>query len=507
MPHTHGSRPVVGAVIFTLFAHVAVAQNPPAAPSLFRTPAAAAAHMMAVSTTVPAAEEHFLMGIRAADAEQNSAALQHFMEAIKADESFALAHLYAGLLDPSFGGFKKHLDHATARATGASPAEKLLINISERNFANDLTGALEAASQLVKVAPDQPRSYLEVARAQIALGRTADGRQTLMKVLQLSPDFTTVHVELANSYLQLEPRDLGQASTHMQHALGLEPAAAYVHDYMGDLYRAKNELEKARAEYTKTAELDPSSPNGFQQRGHVNAFLGNFAEARADYDRAIPLASATQKPAFTQFRAIVPVYAGDPASAEKELEDLFNAIDGMNTSNPVAAKVGVSNEQFLIALENKHFDVAQRAVERLATLSQQQAEMAGTQTRRNIATAFNAYNVGMLAIRKGDFATGRAKAKEYMDARQAENNPRKNEGAHGLLAMADFFEGRAESSLQHFDQVSPENQYFNYYHALALEKAGKTAEAQVLFKRVADRNFSSAAVALTKKAAATHLKK
>jgi tetratricopeptide (TPR) repeat protein len=490
----------------TLSAHIAAAQNPPSAPSLFRAPEAASAHMMGLSTSVPAAEEHFLMGIRAGDAERNAVALQHFMEAIKADESFALAHLYAGLYDPAFGGFKKHLDDAKARSGRASPAEKLMISISERNFANDPTGALDAANQLVKVAPDQPRAYLEVARAQAALGRTADGRQTLMKLLELSPDFTSVHVELANSYIQQEPRDLDKASTHLQHALALEPGAAYVHDYMGDLFRARNELEKARAEYTKMAELDPASPNGFQQRGHVNAFLGNYAEARADYDRALALASPAQKPGFMQLRAIVPVYAGDPAAAEKELEDLYNAIDGMNSPNPVAAKVGVSNEQFLIALENKHFDVALRAVERLASLSQQQAQMAGTETRRNIATAFNAYNVGMLAIRKGDFATGRAKAKEYMDARQAENNPLKNEGAHGLLAMADFAEGKAESSLQHFDEISPENQYYNYYHALALEKAGKTAEAQVLFKRVADRNFSSAAVALTKKAAASHLK-
>jgi Tfp pilus assembly protein PilF len=499
------ASPVITALVMML-ARSLIAQNPPAAPSMFRGSPAASAHLPPLSTSVAGAEEHFAMGIRDFDAEKNSTARQHFAEAIKADPSFALAHLYAAFADLSPAGYKAHLGHATSNAAAASPAERLMITIAERDYANDLNGRLAAANELVKVAPDQPRAYLEVARAQFTLGRTADGRQSLMKAIELSPDFTAVHVELANSYFQQEPRDLVAAESHLGHALALEPNAPYVHDYMGDLYRAKNELDKARTEYTKVAELDPSSPNGFQQRGHVNAFLGNYAEARADYDRGTAKAETQQKPGFMVLRAIVSVYAGDPASAEREIEAVYNAVDGMNLPNPDGAKINAMNEQFLIAVESRHFDVAQRAMERIATLSQKQAQIAGTPERLGVAKAVAAYNAGFLAIRKGDFATGRAKAQEYMDARKAENNPRKNEGAHGLMALADYFEGHAESSLVHFDEVSPDNQYYNYYHALALEKAGKTAEAQVLFKRVASRNFSTAAVALTKKSAASHLK-
>lgn len=506
MPNRRRSPPLVQVVALVGIAFPAAAQNPPSAPALFRSEPAAAAHIIPVSTSVPAAEQHFVMGMLALDAEQNPVALKHFEEAIKADGAFAVAHLYAAVTTPSLSGYKTHLDHAASRAAGASPAEQLLIRTEQSAFANDLNGRLEAAQKLVALVPLEPRAHRVLARAQAALRRTAEQRQALAKAIELSPDFAALHVELGNSYTLLEPRNLNEAAVHIRHALALDPNASYVHDYMGDLYRATNELDKARAEYTRVIELSPESGLGFVQRGHVNTLIGNYPEARSDYDRAIGLADATVKPGFMAIRALVSAYAGDPASAEKELEDVFNAIDGIGHPNPNGAKIANLNDQLLIAAHHKHFDVAQRAVDRLAVLWQKQAEIAGTPAMRGLAAASTAYNSGMLAIRKGDFAAGRARAKEYMNARQAENNPRKNEGAHALLAMADLFEGKAESAIPHFAEIPPENIYFAYYRAVALKKAGRAAEARPLFEHVANWNFTTAGVALTRKEAASNLK-
>lgn len=478
------------------------AQNPPA---LFKS-SAPSAHMMPLSTTVPAAEEHFLMGLQAFDAEKGPVALQHFKEAIKADPSFALAHLYAAFTDPGLGPFKTHLDDAIGLAPKASLPEQLLIEIAKRNFANDVNGRLESAQQLARIAPSEPRSYLEVARAQFALSKTADGRSALMKAIELAPDMTQNHAELANSYIQLQPYDYAAAETHLNHALTLEPSAAYVHDYLGDLHRARNELEKARSDYTRMAELDPSSPNGFLQLGFVNAFLGNYADARADYDRAIALAAPQLKIAFLQNRAVVSVYAGDPATAEKDLADLLSKVETFNGPDPIGSKIAILNNQFLIASHSGHFDVAQSAVDQLTELWKTRTTIDGSATMRGIAVAAPAYAAGLLAIRKGDLATGRAKAQEYMNARQAENNPRKNEGAHALLAMADLMEGHPDQALQHFAELPPEDYYMAFYRAIALEKTGKTSEAKELFRIVAQRNFYTTQIGLVRKEAAAHLK-
>ena len=506
MPKPRRSPSLIAVLFLGAIATTAAGQNPPSAPSMFRGAPAPSAHMMSVSTSVPAAEEHFMMGIRALDTEDVPVAFEHFQEAIKADPSFALAHLYTAIANPSLEGYKTHLEHAAAKAATASPAERLLIVIEQRSFANDLNGRLEAAKSLVAAAPEQPRALRSLAQAYAVLNRTADARDALAKAIAQAPDFAALHVELANSLMQLEPVDLQQAETHMRHALGIDPDAAYIHDYMGDLHRAKNELEKARDEYTRVTELNPQGAIGFQQRGHVNAFLGKYADARADYDRAIALATPSQKPTFMGSRALVSVYEGNPAAAENEINALYGRIDGMNNPNPNGAKIVALNDLILISAHSRHFDVAQSAAARLGVVWQEQARIAGTPTMRGLAIASSAYANGLVAVMKGDYATARAKAKEYMQAREAENNPRKNEGAHGLLGLADLFEGRADSAIGHFAELPSSNIYYNYHRALALEKVGRNAEAQALFKSLAERNFSTAQVALTRKAAASHLK-
>ena len=197
---------------------------------------------------------------------------------------------------------------------------------------------------------------------------------------------------------------------------------------------------------------------------------------------------------------------GNPAAAENEINALYGRIDGMNNPNPNGAKIVALNDLILISAHSRHFDVAQSAAARLGVVWQEQARIAGTPTMRGLAIASSAYANGLVAVMKGDYATARAKAKEYMQAREAENNPRKNEGAHGLLGLADLFEGRADSAIGHFAELPSSNIYDNDHRALALEKVGRNAEAQALFKSLAERNFSTAQVALTRKAAASHLK-
>lgn len=108
----------------------------------------------------------------------------------------------------------------------------------------------------------------------------------------------------------------------------------------------------------------------------------------------------------------------------------------------------------------------------------------------------------MLAVRKGDYDGARAKAREYMQLRAPESNPRKNEGGHTLLGMADLAQGNPQAAVGHLEQGDPNDVYVTFVRAVALERAGRTAEAQSLYKRVAETNFNSTGLALTKREAA-----
>jgi len=249
-------------------------------------------------------------------------------------------------------------------------------------------------------------------------------------------------------------------------------------------------------------EHDPSRALAFQQRGHVNSFLGNFAEAKADYDRAVTLADPTQKPAFAVYGALVNVYAGNPSAAEAELERIAGSVDGMNIPNAVGAKIFALNQETLIALHNRHLDVAQRSIDQLRTLYRQQAEMGRSDAFRRGNEANINFWEGSLAARRGDFATARGKARDMMAQRAPDQSPRKNESAHELLGMADLLEGNHQSATAHFAEANPDDIYVTYHRALALEGAGRTAEAKELFRRVAGWNFNGADTALIKGEAA-----
>lgn len=458
--------------------------------------------MIPLSTTSAAAKEHFALGLREDDAERYPQARAHFQETIKADGAFALGHLFSAFTANSLTDFRAHLDHAVKLADRASPAEQMMIRIARRGFDNNVNGQLELGRQLVHIAPKSPRAWLAFARIQSNMGHEAEARESISKAIRLAPHAATLYVRLGNSFLQVEPRDLAKAEMHVSEAVKLEPNEPYTHDYMGDVYRGQNKLDKARAEYTRMIELDVSRSGAYQQRGHVNSFLGNFAEARADYDRAVSLAEPAQKAGFAVSHALVSVHAGNPTAAEQELDKLVNDIDGMADPDPTGAKLTALNAQAQIALHSGHLDVAERATDRIVTLLRKQGDEGGTPEFRRGSEANIAYAQGVLAARKGNYDAALANAREIIRLLAPDNNPRKNEPAHDLMGQAYLFQKNYKQAIVHFGQADPNDLYVVYHRAQALEGAGRIAEARKLYKRVGDNNFNSATIALVKRESA-----
>ena len=279
--------------------------------------AAPDAMMVPLTSASSEAKDHFMLGLRQMDIGAPVADVRaHFLAAVAADQSFALAHLYAGFNAATRTDYLTHLNHASGLADKASPAERLMIRTEERRSVNDPKGAAQLAGLLTQVASSNPRVFQTLAAIQFSLGQTAEARATLEEAIRVAPRFAPAHIDLGNSYLQTEPRDVAKGEEHIRHAVDLEPNEPYVHDFMGDAYRAKNDLENARLEYTRMTELDAKNAGAFQQRAHVNSFLGKFDEARADYDKSISLGDPGQKATYPVYRAFVNVHAGQPAAAE-----------------------------------------------------------------------------------------------------------------------------------------------------------------------------------------------
>ena len=269
-----------------------------------------------LSTQSALARAEFLRGVRALNVERVVPARQHFGRAVAADPNFALAHLYAAFAAPSLATYRNHLDEAIRLADRAAPVEQLWIRSEQTGLNNNVTGQLALAQQLVQLTPSDPRAYGYLAAIQLNAGKRPESRATLERAGVIAPSFASTWIQLGNSYLLFEPRNVARGGTYIQRAIALEPGEPFVYDYLGDFHRAGNRLEEARAAYSRAIELDPSQGGAYQQRGHVNSFLGNFADARADYHRAVTLSDPTQKTGLAAYRALVSVYEGNPAAAD-----------------------------------------------------------------------------------------------------------------------------------------------------------------------------------------------
>lgn len=454
---------------------------------------------LTITTSSADARNHYLQGLRELDLVRPFDAREHFNAAVRADSTFALGYLALANAGQSFTEFKTNLDRAERLARGASEAERLQIQIARKGFENDISGQLAAAQQLVELNPQSARALDQLAGIQSALNRNGDARASLEKALQLSPRFLLAHTDLGNSYLLAEPKDFQKALQQFQAAEQLAPNEPAMHDFLGDAQRALDNLPAARAEYTRGHELNPRDAGMLQQRGHVNSFAGDYAAARADYDSAMALGRGGERGFFAPFRAYVSAYAGDPAAAITELNNLVSQVDGMGMPDPRATKINALTNVAVIAIHTKDFYAADAALKARTPLMMQQADQGGSPAFRRAQEANVAYFDSWLAARRGDYSGAQIAANRMAKLVEPDANPRKMEPFHQLMGFNALYQGNFKDAAAHFAEGNLQDPYIQYNYAIALDGSGQKDKAKQIFQALAIYNFNSLGYALIRK--------
>jgi tetratricopeptide (TPR) repeat protein len=469
----------------------------PAAPA-YGARSTGPARLLPMTTPSASARSYAALGQRALDMGRPIDAAAQFRLAVNADSGFAFAHFGLANSSNSVGEFTRHLRDASRLAGSASRPERLMIAISEKALDADQQGALALARELVAAVPDNPRPLLVLATTLTGLGREEEARKAMERAIALAPDFAPSYLQLGYSYLLVAPRAPAKAESVIRKAVALEPDEAFPYIALGSFGRATNRLEQARRAYTDAMRVAPENALPVMQRAHVNAFLGDYDAARADYDAAIRLGRDNEPATYAVFRALVPVYAGNPREGLAELDRLLAAIDTMSIPDRDGARAFVLSQQALIATHVGAFDDARRALDRNAELLRTQSKEVGSADFAHTQEAAIAVQEGMLAARRGDFAAATAKANEAIAHVADIKSPNKDQGAHGLLAIVALDQKHYDEALKHFASANPNDIYMTYHRGLALAGAGRAAEAKKVFREVAQFNFSSANEALVR---------
>lgn len=454
-----------------------------------------------VTTTSTAAKMDFVAGQAALDRGDGTQANALFRSAIKNDPGFAYAWYNLGNAAFSNEEFSNSVAKAAAVADKVSEGERLLIEINQRFLDNDFTQQLALSKQLADEYPRSPRAWVNLGNVQTGLSKHVEARASYRKALKVDPGFVPALTALANSFLFNDPKDFDKAAAHFTKAIERQPGEDAWYWGLGDVYRARGDLNTAREFYARSTQLDPSNGTAFVKKGHVNSFLGNYAEARSDYDHGVAVAKSANSAFLANYKMFTWVHAGESKEAVAQLEALYSRVDqmGIPEEQRNGVKVFTLTNGATICMHDDMFDDAERMLELRAGLLRSAAENVGTDEFRNIQEANIAYFAGQLAARRGDMGTARKMAAENRKLVADQKNPRRLENYHDLMGLIALKTRNFDKAIEHYGKANPNNMYSKYHLALAHEGAGQMDRARELFSEVANWNFNSIGYALVRK--------
>ena len=454
-----------------------------------------------VTTSLPQARLDFDAGQAALDRGDGQRANLLFKSAVAQDPTFVYAWLNIANSSLSAEEFNSALETARRNGASASEGERLLVDITLTFIDNDADERLKLSQDLVAKYPASPRAWINLGGVLGGLNRNVEARDAMQKAVALAPDMPLVHTALGFSYLFGDPKDYSKAEEQMLAAVALAPGEDNYQMNVGDVHRGENRLQLANADYGRAVNLDPTNAIALLKLAHINSFLGNYDEARRNYDKGIALATEQNLANFANFKMFTYLHAGDIDGAIAGLNRLATDIDTMDMPEDqrIGARILTYTNLAQICLHAGRYDDGERAITGLAAALRANAESVNKDefTRNQEATI--AYWQGQLDARRGDYAGALKEAKKYKELLEPDANPRKLENYHEVLGLVHLMQKDYAKAAAEYRQANLTVMYTKYHLALALDGAGQHAEARALFKEVGEWNFNTVDFALVRR--------
>jgi adenylate cyclase len=189
-------------------------------------------------------------------------------------------------------------------------AEHYDLALSDLFKAQDEIGAKIQFAVRVKISPDEQRRFKEFptdnleayelylrAKPLILSGTAAgaqEGRRLCENAVQLDPRYSAGYEGLAASYLvdysqTAEPQELDRAFAAAQRSVALDDSSPYGHMVLGDVYRARKQLDSAINEGRKSVALRPTCSVCLARLADNLACAGHPTEALDLLNKAVRL--------------------------------------------------------------------------------------------------------------------------------------------------------------------------------------------------------------------------
>ncbi len=446
------------------------------------------------TTSSNQASSAFQSALRFYDFGEMKKARAMFQQAIVQDPKFAIAYVLLATLSQSPQEFASNLNKAKENLATANEWEKLVYEYVASNLTSNMDQQLMIAQKMVSQFPKNPRAYTYLAETYAGRKEYAKERDACQKAIAVDSKWPGGYFDLANSYLFDDPKDFKMAQATAMKLVNLSSTSG-TNILLGDTYRAQNDLAKADEMYSKAIQLDAESPEALYKRGHARTFLGQFDNARADYEKA---GSLDETPiASRSMIALTYLYQDQPEKAlDQFISDADTYTKGMDASKATSGKFELLNSAAKIAAHMRNAQKLQEIVSMLKPLSEEIDNAIGTEEAKLTGKADRMIWDGLVQVLNRDYTGAMNTANEIKTILEPIKNPNKLDNYEFLMGCISMRQKDFTNAAAHFEKAEPFNVYHKYWLAKAYEGAGQKDKADAIYKYLANYNFNGIEYAL-----------
>ena len=208
--------------------------------------------------------------------------------AAAADPEFALAHLWIAFNDRNPDEASAARGKAKALAPKVTPGEQLMIqwitNIQENNF----IAGIAAMNDMLEMYPKDKRVLYLVGNWLMVEEEYGPCQKMLERALAIDKNYPAALNDLGYAYAR--NREFDQAFATMERYVTLLPKEPNPQDSYAEILRMAGKFDAALDHYRAALKIDPVFVSSQLGLGDTYALMGDEAQARAEYDKAIAAA-------------------------------------------------------------------------------------------------------------------------------------------------------------------------------------------------------------------------
>jgi tetratricopeptide (TPR) repeat protein len=280
---------------------------------------------LAISTKSPQARQQLEAAIERYENFQEGEAITHAQSAVTDDVNFALAYAVWSFAARSAGAAPGAIHKAQTLATSGkcTEDEKLLVKFMTGAQDSDLLPAIMAMNDLLKRHPRDKHVLYITGEWLYSQQDYTRGRELMEASLEQDPKFAPALNMLGYANVwALEPQP-AKAIAYLKRYADTLPGDPNPQDSLGEVLRMTGDDSGSLAHYAQALQISPTFLMSQCGRGDTYTLMGKYSEARAEYDKALAMATDDHERFHVQFqKTLVDFWEGDAAQGRAGLAEL-----------------------------------------------------------------------------------------------------------------------------------------------------------------------------------------